>query len=350
MSTLETVGREKGVFFTAVDLMETTFPEPRWAVDGLIAEGLNLLVGAPKIGKSWLALGLAVAVASGGAALGRVKVEAGDVLYAALEDTPRNLQGRLAAVLAGVRPPERLAVTTGLPRMPDALQLVGEWLAEHPDARLVIVDVLRKIRPPSTTTQNMYDSDYEVGSQLKALADKHSVALVVVHHSRKAESTGDVFEEVSGSTGLTGAVDATLYVKRARNTSEAVMHVTGRNIMEKAYGLTWNASTVTWSLTDEPAIIATMRGTRREIFRWIEENAGGTPTQIAEATGITIDTAKKTVRRMVEDGQLDTDGEGRYFVPLSLSPVSPVSPDGDSSDSGDSHSEGLHLVSGEDAS
>src|SRR5688572_20122765 len=61
--------------WTATDLIATEFPEPRFAVPGLIPEGLTLFAGAPKLGKSWLGLGLGIAVASGGRALGSVPVE-----------------------------------------------------------------------------------------------------------------------------------------------------------------------------------------------------------------------------------------------------------------------------------
>src|SRR5437870_5446609 len=81
--------------------MDADFPPPRWAVPGIVAEGLTLYAGPPKVGKSWLALGLAVAIASGGRALGKVQVQSGDVLYAALEDPPRRLQERLGTVLDG---------------------------------------------------------------------------------------------------------------------------------------------------------------------------------------------------------------------------------------------------------
>src|SRR4051794_6398164 len=160
-SELETRGREAGVYFTAADLMTATFPEPKWAVPGLVAEGLNLLVGAPKLGKSWLCLGLAVAVASGGRALGKVKVDQGAVLYAALEDPPRRLQGRLQAILGTDPVPDDLHIVTALPRLPDATTWLAGWLDMHPSARLVIVDVLRKVRPPNDGRGNAYNEDYD---------------------------------------------------------------------------------------------------------------------------------------------------------------------------------------------
>jgi Mrp family chromosome partitioning ATPase len=96
--------------WNAADLMAATFPAMRWAVPGVVAEGLTVVVGPPKVGKSWLCWGLAVAVASGGVAFGKVPVEAGDVLYLALEDTPRRLQSRLGKVLQRDPAPHRLTI------------------------------------------------------------------------------------------------------------------------------------------------------------------------------------------------------------------------------------------------
>lgn len=337
-TALEIRGREAGVYFTASDLMGMTFPEPKWAVPGLIAEGLNLLVGAPKLGKSWMVLGIAVAIAGGGRALGKIPVDQGAVLYAALEDNPRRLQNRLKAVLGDEAVPDDLHVTTLLPRGEQMVELVSEWLSNHPGARLVIIDVLRKVTPRHDGRNNAYEADYAAMGALKALADKHSVAVIAVHHTRKMADDSDVFNEVSGSTGLTGAADAILIAKRARNTAEAVLHVTGRDINEQDYGLAWHADRCMWSLLDEPVAIATMGATRRTILDWVTDNAHTTPTQIAEGTGLAVATVKQNVRRMVSDNQLDSDGEGRYFPTLSLSPMSPLSliPGlGDTGDSGD---------------
>ena len=321
--------------------MGTTFPEPRWAVPGLVAEGLNLLVGAPKLGKSWLCLGLATAIASGGVAQGKVPVTQGSVLYAALEDTPRRLQKRLEIVLGVETVPEGLHITTSLPRGADMIALVSEWLEAHEDARLVIVDVLRKVTPRSDG-RNMYEADYDATGALKDLADRHSVAVIAVHHTRKTIDEGDVFNEVSGSTGLTGAADAVLIAKRARNTAEAVSTSPAVTSPSTSTGSTWSSQTCSWSLTDEPALLATMGTTRRKVLSWLADHHGDTPTQIAEATGLPLASVKQTVRRMVDDDQLDTDGEGHYFPPKSLSPLSPVSPtqpDGDTGDRGDGDTE-----------
>ena len=81
--------------FSAADLLALTLPEPKWAVAGLLPAGFSVLAGKPKLGKSWLGLDIALAVALGGVALGSIHVSQGDVLYLALEDTTRRLQTRI---------------------------------------------------------------------------------------------------------------------------------------------------------------------------------------------------------------------------------------------------------------
>jgi RecA-family ATPase len=63
----------------AMELIAMKLAQPRWAVDDLIPEGLTVLAGRPKLGKSWLMLGVAIAVAAGRRALGQIDVTQGDV-------------------------------------------------------------------------------------------------------------------------------------------------------------------------------------------------------------------------------------------------------------------------------
>lgn len=76
---------------SAADLCARAFAEPKWAVPQIVAEGLTILAGKPKTGKSWLALDFAVAVAGGYAALGNIECRQGPVLLLALEDNDRRL-------------------------------------------------------------------------------------------------------------------------------------------------------------------------------------------------------------------------------------------------------------------
>ncbi|MEK4240810.1 AAA family ATPase [Janibacter sp. FSL W8-0316] len=321
-STLETDGRQRGVYWTAADLVDTHFPEPRWAVPGLIAEGLTILSGAPKLGKSWLCLDLGISIASGTPALGKIDTLQGDVLYAALEDPPRRLKSRLRKVLDDGPAPGNLAIVTELPNMTVALDMIAEWLGEHPDARLVIVDVLAKIRPPAQAGTSAYEADYAVLSRLKKLADDSRVAVVVVTHLRKMEAS-DVFDQVSGSTGLTGAADATLVVKRARGENAATMHVTGRDVVESEYAVTFDPERCVWTLDGEALAEAAKKAASNrvadglgdrsaEILELVAASPGIGPTQVGKAVGLDANAAGVYLQRLVDAGRLQKTGRGRY--------------------------------------
>jgi AAA domain len=157
--------------WTAKELLDVELPEPRYAVDELITEGLTFECGAPKIGKSWLGLGLGIAVAAGGFAFGKIKVEQGDVLYLALEDNPRRLQTRLRMLLHGDPPPEGLYIETEWERFDrGGIERLQTWLDEHPDTRLVVIDVWTRIRPFAQNHSDRYQADYEAASVVQALA------------------------------------------------------------------------------------------------------------------------------------------------------------------------------------
>lgn len=323
MTALETTGGQRGVYFTADRLMSTHFPEPRWAVPGLIAEGLTILGGAPKLGKSWLCLSLGVDVAGGHPALGKIPAEQGDVLYCALEDPPRRLKSRLQKVLGSAPAPERLAIVTELPGMTAGLDLIAEWLQAHQDARLVIIDVLAKIRPPAQAGTSAYEADYQVLSRLKALADTYKVAVVVVTHLRKM-AADDVFDQVSGSTGLTGAADATLVLKRSRGEHSASLHVTGREIVESEYAITFDADDCTWRLDGDALAEAAHRAaTQRaadglgdkaaEVIAYVTEHPEGVgPTAVGAAVGLTAQNAGTYLQRLDESGRIAKVSRGRY--------------------------------------
>ncbi len=305
-------------YWTATDLLAADWPEPRWAVPGLVAEGVTLLAGQPKIGKSWLALNLAVSVATGGTALGKVAVDSGRVLYLALEDTPRRLASRLRKVLGRDGAPGLLAFDTVWPALTDGgTERLDRWLTAHPDARLVIVDVFARIRGASPNNNaSAYDADYLAMSRLKTLADRHAVALLVVHHTRKM-AADDFLNEVSGTNGLAGSADAVLVLKRSRGQADAELNITGRDVDEAQYALTFAPEIGTWQMLDGPAGDYTLSDTRKAILDYLREHGGATPKQIADVLGIDHNTIKQRCWRMARDGQLD-QAAGLYV------PVTPV--------------------------
>ncbi|MEU7895557.1 AAA family ATPase [Nonomuraea sp. NPDC049152] len=301
--------------WTADELMAMTFPETKWAVPGVIAEGLSLLAGPPKVGKSWLALATAIAVAAGTKAFGTIDVEPGPVLYLALEDTPRRLQNRMAKILRGAPAPAQLTLATSCPTLPTGgAEHIARWLERNVGARLVVIDVFAKVRGTTPPGLSAYDADYAAMGHAKRLADTFGVAVVLVHHVRKMGSD-DFLEQVSGTNGLAGAADSTLVLKRARGTADGVLHITGRDVEEAEHALSFHHDTGTWHLLDGPADEHALSATRAAIVRHLRQHAASQPRDIAEAVGISRDTVKKTCARMAADGQLCADAAGRYRLP-----------------------------------
>ena len=289
--------------FTAAELMAEELAEVKWVVPGILPEGVTLLAGKPKLGKSWLALGVAIAVASGGVALGIKPVEAGDVLYMALEDNRRRLRKRFGKLLTGDGP-EHLDIATECPRMDEGgAEQLERWLEEHPSARLVVVDILKRVRPRASTNRSVYDADYEALEAMQRLAGEYGFSILVVHHLRKM-GAADPLDEVSGSTGLSGGADGVLVFKRDRGRADAYLHVTGREIEEEAeLALRWDAEE--YRVSQE----------RQDIIRVVDE-AGEpmAPKDVAELLDKSPNAVKYLMWRMSKDGQLASVSKGRYSL------------------------------------
>jgi hypothetical protein len=320
---------------TAADLMAADLPEVRWIVPDILPEGVIILGGKPKMGKSWLALGLGVTVASGGVALGVKPVEQGDVLYLALEDNRRRLQKRLKKLLT-VEAPPRLHIATEWPRMDDGgAEMLGRWLDEHPEARLIVVDILKKVRPKASVHRSVYEADYEALEAMQRLAGEYGVALLVVHHLRKL-GAADPLDELSGSTGLSGGADGILVLKRDRGRADAYLHVTGREIEEEAeLALSWDANLATWTLAGDAEEYRISE--ERQGVLGVLTKAGGaiSPKDIAEALEKSVGSVKVLLGEMVKAGQVDNSSYGKYSLP-SDNPYSPYSANSEDTDYGKS--------------
>jgi AAA domain/Domain of unknown function (DUF3854)/Bacterial regulatory protein, arsR family len=305
---------DQGIF-TAAALAGTVFPEPRWAVPSVIPEGATLLVGAPKKGKSWLLLGLGIAIAHGGVALGKIAVEQGDVLLLCLEDNPRRLQDRLWRILDGQPAPERLHLVTEWPRLDEgAADALDRWLTDHPETRLVGIDVLARLRPPSNGSGDLYARDYAVMAAIKAVADRHGVALVGVHHSRKA-SAGDPLDTISGTNGLSAAADTALILTREPGRADANLYVRGRDVPEADHALAFDPVPCRWNLLGDAAEYRLTAG-RAEIVTLLRECGPLSPAEIADALQANRGTIRSLLHRMYNAGQV-TERDGRY---MTLSP------------------------------
>jgi hypothetical protein len=208
-----------------------------------------------------------------------------------------------------------LTLVTECPPLPQGgAAAIAAWLDRNPHARMVVIDVFAKMRGASPVGASAYDADYAAVGHAKRLADHYGVAVVLVHHVRKAGSD-DFLTEVSGTNGLAGAADATLVLKRARGQADGILHVTGRDVEEAEYALAFHQGSGAWQLLDGPATDQLIGDTRATVLRYVRSHPGARPKELSEATGIDIGLARKTCARMVDDSQLTRDASGAYFAP-----------------------------------
>lgn len=310
--------------WTGTELESTDFPPLRWIVHDLLPAGLSLLVGAPKVGKSWAALDIGLAVASGGRALGSLQVEEGDVLFLALEDGPRRLSDRQRLLLGDAGgASDRFHAFVEWPRGIMAPQSAREWCEAHPDARLVVVDTLARVRPPQSSRGQAYSEDTAALVPWQAIAQDFSVAVVIVHHDRKAESA-DFIDAVSGTHGLAGVADTTLVLDRPRMETYGRLRLTGRDIQEAE--LTLRRAGPAWVISNGPAPDADLGDLSNRIVAYVigahrPVRAG----DVAEHCDTDASTARRYLARLAEapHHRIGKTGRGLYTAPLSSVPTVP---------------------------
>ena len=236
-------GKQQANVFNAQGLNQMTFDPIKYVIHGYIVEGLTLFAGKPKIGKSWLLLHAAFAVAEGGYTLGNVQCNKATCSIAALEDNQRRLQSRhdqtvRHAGLAGQAALHLRNAAVGRRRP----RLHQDWIESVKQPRLVIIDTLAMVRTPNRKDTSTYDADYAAVKELRDLALECGIAIVLVHHLRKAEAD-DPFDTISGTLGLTGAPDTIMILSRDQS----------RGTRLHAKGATWSRSRRRSGSTPEPA-------------------------------------------------------------------------------------------------
>jgi len=247
LAAVTTTRNEAGIK-SARELLKTQFPEIRWIIKGLIGEGLTMINGAPKIGKSWFVLNLAIAAASGNKFLGELPAVKTDTLYLALEDTGRRIHSRLKKLNAPET--DNLKITT---QWRDGYMGLENYLKANAGIGLVIIDTLARFA--HIEDMNDYTITTNAMARLKRIADDQNIAIILIHHAKKTgkkTSGADWMESALGSTGLTGATDSTIFIDRSRSGEKtentASLYATGRDAADIKYALKLDIDFGGWTI------------------------------------------------------------------------------------------------------
>lgn len=302
------------------EIMATEYPPIRWIVPGYLPEGFSVLAGRQKLGKTWLALDFAIAAASGGYALGAIPCDAGDVLYIDMENGHRRIQRRIEALFPGEERPslDRLEWVTDAPALNagfiDALE---DWRQSVANPRLVIIDVLQRIKPAGKANQNAYESDYSTFADLQRWATQNGVAVLGLHHTRKG-GADDPLEALSGSNGLSAVADTTLVLDRDANGT--TLYVRGRDVEEVETALRFDGGN--WSLLGDAGKVR-MSHERVTILNALQEADGPlSPRDVTDVTGMPYQNVRQILSRMARSNEIKKLERGKYSAAVDPDPLS----------------------------
>ncbi len=215
------------------DMEKLEFPYRQPYVDNFLPKGLCILAGDPKAGKSWLAMQLSAAVSSGAPLFGMFETTRCPVLHLALEDSQerftkhiQKFEERDAANIWGV--------TSLSARIGEGLEeQIDEWLMEQPEGlngrALIVIDLLQAVKnhDKHAAGKTSYENDYEGLKSLRDYVSLRNIAVVVLHHNRKAAAENE-FNSISGSQGIAGSVDTIWLLKSIPNSPTGRLIVTSR--------------------------------------------------------------------------------------------------------------------------
>jgi AAA domain/Toprim-like len=302
--------------FTAAPLKEKKFEPISYVVPLLIPEGVTILAGKPKVGKSWLALDLALALAGGRFVLGDIHLIEGDVLCAALEDNDRRLRSRIERILTQQEQkwPPRLTLATQWRRL-DAGGVADakEWAASVKKPQLIIFDTLAGVRGDRNTKDTTYEGDYRALQELQKWAGEAGLGILILHHTRKMESE-DPIDSVSGTLGLAGCVDTVAVL--ARTGKGTTLYIRGRDVEEQEKAISFNKSNCRWTILGEAEEVYSS-DSRQKIVTFLNAvttcHDAVSPKDLADVCDMNEPLVRKALGRMRSDGEILKVSRGRYI-------------------------------------
>ena len=233
---------------TGEEILEMNLVHQEYLVEQILPSGLFLLAGSPKIGKSWFVLQMGIAISNGVDFLG-FRAKMAHVLYLCLEDTYQTIRNRLLDYEED--PLNNITFSTSSSKLDKGLiEELEQYLVEHDDTKLIIIDTLQKIRNVRADGYT-YGQDYKEINVLNDFVNRTGVSILVVHHLRKMKSD-DPFEEISGTTGIAGAVDGMYVMKKHKDIrDEVTLTATGRDIESFDLKISFNKETHYWELIEK---------------------------------------------------------------------------------------------------
>lgn len=306
---------EKLTVIDGETLMDMRLEPTAYAVKTFLPQGLCILGGAPKIGKSWLVLDLCVRIAKG-ETIWNMETKRGTALYLCLEDSYARIQERLNSITDEVPPNIFFAVCAK--KMAEGLcDQIRAFVSDHPDTVIAAIDTFQIVRKSDTDIS--YGNDYQEIRILKALADELKITILLVHHLRK-QGDSDPLNKLSGSTGISGAADAAYILDVSRRSQNgATLFCTGRDIDYREIELRFNKEKCLWEVVSDslenPQILLPKAMTALIAFMKATKKYFGSNTEFAEQffSYSGFDLSVKSLKQMMNRHRYELEENGVFY-------------------------------------
>jgi hypothetical protein len=293
---------------SAAELLAMQFDPIRWAVPGMLPEGLTVFGGRPKARKSWLMLQMAIARATGGVFLGE-RLEAMPVVYFALEDGPRRLADRLRA-LECPGDVDGLVFQCGMPPIgKGGVEYVSE-LVEAAGAGLVVIDTISRALDTGVGRGVDQDKNADMTAILNPLqrfALERGLALVVVDHLRKTgiSTERNPVEEVMGSTAKVGVADTIWGLYRKKGEHRGQLSIIGRDVEERDLVVEFAPTPAAWQMVGDAEKLGRSDAENRYLSAFEEVGEPADVRALAGFLEVKQQSCSEQLRRMVDKGLLE---------------------------------------------
>ena len=221
---------------------------PRMLIDGILADGLAVMAGDSKIGKTGWSSG-SVSRSARASRYGASPPGKPTWCIWRWRDREWRIQQRMQELTEA--PPENLHFGFSCGQLGSELESqIEAVLQDYPSTGLIFIDTLQMIRDNVSGKVNAYAQDYRDLSSLKKIADNHGICIFLVHHTRKDRDSSNIFNDMTGSTGIMGVADTVMILRKEERFGDAAaLCITGRDVEEKK--LKMQMCGVCWEITEE---------------------------------------------------------------------------------------------------
>ncbi len=306
----------------AANLLTQTLAETAWAVPEMLPAGFTILGGKPKMGKSWLALQISLAVCSGGKIFGR-DVPQGKVLYLALEDGPKRLQKRLKIQgwdAESAKNLDYLFLREFMAKIGPLHQGGSQALAariEQAGYKMVVIDTVGRSLP-GLKSQNEYQAVSDAFGPIQEMAISHDCSVLGIdHHNKLAGGSGvtpDAVNDVQGSISKGGIADAVWGLYKSRTKTEALLQIDGRDIEEiMSLAVRMDRETAAWQC-DGDYYEKKQSEARQAILDALADEGAMLASEIAGHIGRKRPNVTRDMKILVAEKLVNRDPEKKYHL------------------------------------